>query len=293
MFQASGLYALLQWFILMSPIVGGEPCVSTQAKMTPFLTPGGAALVCELPALPPRAVETPTTRATSAATTRYFILTPFSDRRHAVALGPATVDQVTKSYVDGGAILAGRDLISLNPLPSPGAATGLGHAGTLGSGAADPLGELDDRRDQLLPLEQGGIVVVGARDLHEARLPCRHGPDGAALLGWHDRVAGAVHDRRRHLHAGELVGERVAVAKQRPDGQEGVVDPSHRGEVDERRAKDESGRRVLGRELGHHRRAKALAVVEEARPLWVKKVDSAGDGSTGDRGGAGSDCASC
>src|SRR5438552_3005723 len=85
MFQASGLYALLQWFILMSPIVGGEPCVSTQAKMTPFLTPG-AAFVCDLPALPPRAVETPTTRATRAAMTRYFILTPFFDR--ALRTGP-------------------------------------------------------------------------------------------------------------------------------------------------------------------------------------------------------------
>jgi hypothetical protein len=40
--------------------------------------------------------------------------------RHAVALGPATVDQVTKSCFDVAAILAGRDLISLNPLPFPG-----------------------------------------------------------------------------------------------------------------------------------------------------------------------------
>jgi chemotaxis protein methyltransferase CheR len=63
----------------------------------------------------------------------------------------------------------------------------------------------------------------------------------------------------------ELVGERVAVAKQRPDGQKGIVDPSHGREVDERRAEDEPGRRVLGRELGHHCRAKALAVVEQAR----------------------------
>jgi hypothetical protein len=30
-----------------------------------------------------------------------------------------------------------------------------------------------------------------------------------------------------------------------------------------------------------------------AKSCGVKKVDSAGDGSTGDRGGAGSDCASC
>ena len=51
----------------------------------------------------------------------------------------------------------------------------------------------------------------------------------------------------RHLHAREMVGERVAVAKQRPDGQEWIVDPSHRREVDERRAKYKSGRRVLGR----------------------------------------------
>ena len=53
--------------------------------------------------------------------------------RHAVALGPATVDQVTKSYVDVAAILPGRDLISLNPLPFPGVATGLGHGGECGS----------------------------------------------------------------------------------------------------------------------------------------------------------------
>jgi hypothetical protein len=42
MFQTSGLYALLQWLSLMSPIVGAVPCVSTQAKMTPFLTPIGS-----------------------------------------------------------------------------------------------------------------------------------------------------------------------------------------------------------------------------------------------------------
>ena len=70
-----------------------------------------------------------------------------------------------------------------------------------------------------------------------------------------------------------MVGERVAVAKQRPDGQEWIVDPSHRREVDERRAKHKSGRRVLGRELGHHRRAKALAVVEEARRVYLGLLD--------------------
>jgi hypothetical protein len=43
------------------------------------------------------------------------------------------------------------------------------------------------------------------------------------------------------------------------------VDPSHRREVDERRAKYKPRRRMLGSELGHHRRAKALAVVQEAR----------------------------
>jgi hypothetical protein len=40
-------------------------------------------------------------------------------------------------------------------------------------GFADPLGKLDDRLDQLLPVEQGGVVVVGARDLHDTRLPGR------------------------------------------------------------------------------------------------------------------------
>src|SRR5438270_3518737 len=79
MFQTSGVYPLLQWVSLMSPSVGVVPCVSTQARITPFLT-GRAWLGRELPAPPPRAVETPTTRATSAATTRYFILTPFYDR---------------------------------------------------------------------------------------------------------------------------------------------------------------------------------------------------------------------
>jgi hypothetical protein len=46
------------------------------------------------------------------------------------------------------------------------------------------------------------------------------------LLGRDDRVAGAVHDRRGHLHAREMVCERVGVAKQGPDGEEGIVDPS-------------------------------------------------------------------
>ncbi len=36
-------------------------------------------------------------------------------------------------------------------------------------GSADPLGELDDRLDQLLPLKQREVVVVGARDLHDTR----------------------------------------------------------------------------------------------------------------------------
>jgi hypothetical protein len=51
------------------------------------------------------------------------------------------------------------------------------------------------------------------------------------------------------------------------------VDPSHRRQVDERRAEDESGRRVLARELGHHRRAKALAVVQEARRRHLGLLD--------------------
>jgi hypothetical protein len=92
-------------------------------------------------------------------------------------------------------------------------------------GFADLLGKLDDRLDQLLPVEQGGVVVVGAGDLDDPRLPGSDCRDRAALFGRHDRVARAVHDRRRHLHARELVGERVAVAQQRPDGQERVVDP--------------------------------------------------------------------
>jgi hypothetical protein len=55
-------------------------------------------------------------------------------------------------------------------------------------GFAGPLGELDDRIDQLLPVEQGGVVVVGARDLDDARLPGSCCRDRAALLGWHDRA---------------------------------------------------------------------------------------------------------
>jgi hypothetical protein len=51
------------------------------------------------------------------------------------------------------------------------------------------------------------------------------------------------------------------------------MDPSHRREVDKRRAKYESGRRVLGRELGHHRRAKALAVVQKARRRYLGLFD--------------------
>ena len=47
-------------------------------------------------------------------------------------------------------------------------------ASTPGSGRlADPLGEFDDRLDQLLPVEQREVVVVRARDLHDTRLPGR------------------------------------------------------------------------------------------------------------------------
>jgi hypothetical protein len=51
------------------------------------------------------------------------------------------------------------------------------------------------------------------------------------------------------------------------------VDPSHRREVDKRRAKHKPGRRVLARELAHHRRAKALAEVQEARRRYLGLVD--------------------
>ena len=51
------------------------------------------------------------------------------------------------------------------------------------------------------------------------------------------------------------------------------MDPPRRGEIDERRVKDESGRRVLARELGHHRRAKALAVVQKARRGYLGLFD--------------------
>jgi hypothetical protein len=123
------------------------------------------------------------------------------------------------------------------------------------------------------PSSRAGSVMVGARDLYDTRLRGSHCRDRAALLGRHDRVARAVHDRRRHMQARELVGERVAVAKQGLDGQGWIVDSSHRGEVNEGRAKDESGRRLLGRELGHHRRAKALAVIQEARRRSVGLFD--------------------
>jgi hypothetical protein len=46
---------------------------------------------------------------------------------------------------------------------------------------ADPLGKLDDRLDQPLPLEQSEVVVVGARDLHDTRLPGSHRRDRSAL----------------------------------------------------------------------------------------------------------------
>jgi hypothetical protein len=59
-------------------------------------------------------------------------------------------------------------------------------ASTAGLWVADPLGKLDDRLDQLLPLEQGEVVVVGARDLYDPRLPGRRCRDRAALLGRHD-----------------------------------------------------------------------------------------------------------
>jgi hypothetical protein len=89
-------------------------------------------------------------------------------------------------------------------------------------GFAGPLGELDDGIDQLLPVEQGGVVVVGARDLDDARLPRQLLPRPRGFARVARLSAGAVHDRRRHLHARELVGERVAVAKQGPAQAEGT-----------------------------------------------------------------------
>jgi hypothetical protein len=56
-------------------------------------------------------------------------------------------------------------------------------------GLADPLGKLDDRLDQLLPVEQRGVIVVGARDLHDTRLPGSRRRDRAALLRRHNLYA--------------------------------------------------------------------------------------------------------
>ena len=71
-------------------------------------------------------------------------------------------------------------------------------------------------------------------------------------------------DRRRDPHGGEGLGDRVALAQQQAHGQEGVVDPADRGQVDEGRAEDQPGRRVLRGELGDHRGAQALAEVQES-----------------------------
>jgi hypothetical protein len=60
-----------------------------------------------------------------------------------------------------------------------------------------------------------------------------------------------------------MLDEPVPVAKQRPHGQERVVHASDRREIGKRRAQREPGRRVLDRHFGHHRRAQALAVVEQ------------------------------
>jgi hypothetical protein len=58
--------------------------------MTPLRT-GSDLLACELPALPPRAADTPTTSATSAAMKRYLIITPFSDRASRTGLMTAAI----------------------------------------------------------------------------------------------------------------------------------------------------------------------------------------------------------
>jgi len=47
---------------------------------------------------------------------------------------------------------------------------------------ADSLRKLDDRLDQLLPVEQRGVVIVGARDLHDTRLSGRHCRDRDVLF---------------------------------------------------------------------------------------------------------------
>ena len=95
----------------------------------------------------------------------------------------------------------------------------------------------------------------------------RAGPAAAAaaerLIGRHDPVVGSVHDQGPNSHAGELLGQRVAVPEQRPRRQEGVVHAAQRGEVRERRPQHEPRGRMLDRELGHHGRAEALAEVQQ------------------------------
>src|SRR3954447_10077120 len=89
---------------------------------------------------------------------------------------------------------------------------------------ADLIGEFYYRCDQLPAVEQSAVVVVRILDLDDARRTARRFGDGAALLRRHDRVSGAVDHRGGHPHPRQVLDEPVAVAKERPDGQEGVVD---------------------------------------------------------------------
>jgi MFS family permease len=100
--------------------------------------------------------------------------------------------------------------------------------------AADPVGQPDDRVDQLGAVQQAGIVVVGAVDPHGLGGATRRGRDREALRRRDYGVAGAVDHHGRHADLREPVGDRVAVPQQRADRQERVVDPPDRREVDER-----------------------------------------------------------
>src|SRR6266568_2796600 len=108
------------------------------------------------------------------------------------------------------------------------------------------VGEGDDGVDQLVAVEQDGIVVIGALDREQLpQCGCGFG-DRAALLCGDDGVAGSVHHGDRRFH---------------------------RRELDERRAQHEPSGRVLGREFDDDRGAQTLPVVEEAVAGHSRVVD--------------------
>jgi hypothetical protein len=130
--------------------------------------------------------------------------------------------------------------------------------------------------DELLTVEQRGVVVVGPRDHHVARPVRRRGHSGA-LGRRNDRVGLPRDHQDRAIVGAEVINEREAVAQQQPYREERVVHLADVDEGRERRAQHECDRRPLGGKTDRDRGAEGFAEARDPSSIDVVTVRQPGD----------------